>query len=180
MNDPDFQRSFFDKISFPKMIQFHLRHPIRFLETLERCAGYAPELRPWVGNYEKSEGRFPWATSRSFNLWSALREKYSPGSLKSFGLFFMVNFLAIVLLYRGAKSLKNRLMLELQGALLLTAIVQFLTVAIGVGTHEATKHLFLFDLIVDLCFATGVLYLISVATDRNPSPDALNRVASKD
>jgi hypothetical protein len=169
MNDPDFQRSFFDKISFPKMIRFHLRHPVRFLETLERCAGYAQELRPWVGNYEKSEGRSGWATSRSFNLWSSLREKYSPGSLKSFGLFFAANYVAILFLYCRSSSLKNRLMLELQASLLLVAIVQFLTVAIGVGTHEATKHLFLFDLLVDLCFATGILWLIAVAT-RDPSP----------
>jgi hypothetical protein len=62
------------------------------------------------------------------------------------------------------------LILELQASLLIVAIVQFLTVAIVVGTHEATKHLFLFDLLVDLCFAADILWLITVATDRNPSP----------
>ena len=158
-NDPDFQHSFFDRISLSKIIGFHLRHPIRLLETLERCAGYAAERRPWVGNYEKSEGRFPWAESHTFNLWSTLRNKYSPGSLKSFGLFFAVNLAGIAVLYRRNAPLKGRLWLELQAALLLMAILQFLTVAIGVGTHEAAKHLFLFDLLVDVCFASSVLWL---------------------
>ena len=55
--------------------------------------------------------------------------------------------------------MRDRLLLELQAALLLMAILQFLTVAIVVGTHEATKHLFLFDLLVDVCFASAVLWL---------------------
>ena len=170
MNDPDFQRSFFDKIGFAKVVRFHLSHPVRLLETLDRCARYAPELRPWLGNYEKSEGRVFLAKGRSFNLWSSLREKYSPGSLKSFGLFFAANYVAILFLHRRASSLKNRLILELQACLLLVAIVQFLTVAIVVGTHEATKHLFLFDLLVDLCFAADILLVIALVTERNPSP----------
>jgi hypothetical protein len=62
------------------------------------------------------------------------------------------------------------LILELQACLLLVAIVQFLTVAIVVGTHEATKHLFLFDLLVDLCFAADILLVIALVTGRNPSP----------
>ena len=159
MNDPDFERSFFDKISLPKIIRFHLRHPIRLLGTLERCAGYAPELRPWVGNYEKSEGRFAWAESHSFNLWSTLRNKYSPGSVGFFALFFAANLVGIALLYHRNAPLKDRLSLELQAALVLMAILQFLTVAVGAGTHEATKHLFLFDLLVDACFVGDVLWL---------------------
>jgi hypothetical protein len=158
-NDPDFQHAFFDKVGLSQIIRFHLRHPIRLLETLERCAGYAPELRPWVGNYEKSAGRLPWAQSHTFNLWSTLRNKYSPGSLKSFAWFFGANFVGIALLYTRNRSLKDRLLLELQTALLVMAILQFLTVAIMVGTHEATKHLFLFDLLVDVCFAGAVLWL---------------------
>jgi hypothetical protein len=161
MTDPDFEHLFFEKISLPKIIRFHLRHPIRLLQTLERCAGYAPGLRPWVGNYEKSEGRFPWLQSHTFNLWSSLRSKYSPGSLKSFAWFFLANFGGIALLYHHHRNgpLRDRLLLELQAALLLMAILQFLTVAIVVGTHEATKHLFLFDLLVDVCFASAVLWL---------------------
>src|SRR5207237_9429563 len=114
LNDLDFEHSFFEKISLPKIIRFHLHHPIRLLETLQRCAGYAPGLRPWVGNYEKSEGRFPWAESHTFNLWSTLRNKYSPRSLKSFGLFFAANFAAIALLYHRTMVPKYRLLLELQ------------------------------------------------------------------
>jgi hypothetical protein len=172
IDEPAFQRSFFDKISFAKMIRFHLAHPIRLLETLDRCARYAPALRPEVGNYEKSEGRFPWAESHSFNLWSSLRQKYSPGSLSSLGLFFAANFAGIALLYRRQISRRRQLMLELQAALLLMAIVQFLSVAIVAGTHEATKHLFLFDLLVDVCFATAVLWLAGLWHDsgRTVSP----------
>jgi len=90
--------------------------------------------------------------------------------LRTFGLFFAANYGVIFVLYRRTSDLKNRLVIELHFALLLVAMVQFLTVAIGVGTHEATKHLFLFDLLVDLCFAAAILWLTSVATDRNPSP----------
>ena len=39
------------------------------------------------------------------------------------------------------------------------AILQFVPVAIAQGTHEAVKHLFLFDLLLDICFMTGAAWL---------------------
>jgi hypothetical protein len=170
-DDPDFQRSFFDKMSFSKVIRFHLMHPVRLLGTLDRVARYAPQLRPdtditvdsvttvrTLGNYEKVAGLPPWTQSHSFDLWSRLRQACSPGSLKSFALFFGVNCAGIALLYPRRGTPTDRLLLELQGALLLMAILQFGSVAVAQGTHEAAKHLFLFDLLVDICFGIAVIY----------------------
>ena len=51
------------------------------------------------------------------------------------------------------------LLLELQAALLLMAILEFLAVVIAQGSYEAVKHLFLFDALVDVCFAIGATWL---------------------
>jgi hypothetical protein len=83
-------------------------------------------------------------------------------------LFFAVNLAGIAFLYRRNAPLKDRLLLELHAALVLMAILQFLTVAVGVGTHEATKHLFLFDLLVDVCFASAMLWLAGFSARVGP------------
>ena len=158
-NDPDFQRAFFDRMSFGKVIRFHLRHPVRFLTAMERSAKYAPLLRPALGNYEISAGHRPFSTSQSFDLWSRAYKAYAPGSLLGFACFFAVNLTGILLLYWRMRTKYHRLLLELQLAWLLMAVVQFLSVVIAQGDYEPVKHLFLFNLLVNICFAGALIWL---------------------
>jgi hypothetical protein len=158
-NDPGFQRAFFDRMSFGKVIGFHLRHPVRFLGAMERSAQYAPLLRPALGNYEISAGHRPFTTSQSFDLWSRVYKAYAPGSLLGFSCFFAVNLAGIILLYWKKRAQHHRLLLELQLALLLMAVIQFLSVVIAQGDYEPVKHLFLFNLLAKICFASDLIWL---------------------
>lgn len=161
-NDPAFERAFYDRMSFPKLILFHARHPIRFIGLLNKSAGYAPELRPDLGNYEKSAGRPPRARSETFCLWSEARKRWSPGAAWSIALFFALNGAAIIALHRRKGDPRERLLIELQLALIAMAALQWVTVTVAQGTYEATKHLFLFDSLVDTSFTLGVVWASTI------------------
>ncbi len=177
--NPDFQRTFFDRMSFWKLIRFHLRHPIRLFGTLDRCVRHSPSLRPLstrimkpedmppLGNYEKDSGRPASAVSESFHWWGRFRQACAPRSALSFALFFGVNLAACAVLYRRKRAARDRLWIELQVVLLLMALSQWFSVAIAQGTYEGVKHLFLFDLLVDTCFTVALVWLVSAATERN-------------
>lgn len=156
--DPAFEAAFFDRIGSGRLGLFYLRHPGRLAGVAQRAAQSAFSQRPaYLGNFEKSCGLAPRARSHSFELWSKLRESGAPRSLWFVAVFFAGSAAAAlaVFLKTGSRQLKAAMVLLI--ALVAMAIEQLLVAEAACGQYELGKHLFLFNLLFDLCFCADVV-----------------------
>ena len=58
------------------IMRFYLTHPLRIWRRAKAALPVAFALRPAYGNFERSAGHPPGATSRSFSLWTDIHERY--------------------------------------------------------------------------------------------------------
>jgi hypothetical protein len=161
---PELRQAFFDHMNYGKILGFFAMHPDRLWSLLNRCAPLALWLRPrHLANLEKSAGRGPTAQSERFDWWSRIHQSVYPASMRGLLLFFGVNGAVAAALYRRRRGLKDRLYLELFGALIVMAGLQFLMVALSEGTIDVIKHMFLFSLLFDLVLAMALVWLAGLA-----------------
>lgn len=159
----ELRQAFFDQIHYGKIILFYCRHPGRLWGLLDRSATFALRLRPGLGNFEQSAGYAPFARSGTFAWWSGIRRSLFPASLLGLLLFFGLNATGAAALYWRQRLVKNRMYLELAGALMTMAGMQFLLVALAEGTIDPIKHMFLFSLLFDLVLAMALVWLVGIA-----------------
>lgn len=162
LKEPQFEAMFFDRIGVGKLAAFYLRHPSRLVGVLQRTATEAFSLRPsYLGNFEKAYGLPPRAQSQAFQFWSRLKQAASPKSPWFLCVFFVGNAaLALVIYLRtGSHTLKALMVLHL--VVILMAVEQLLGAEIGCGQYELVKHLFLFNLLFDLCLCADVVLAAS-------------------
>jgi hypothetical protein len=159
---PEFQAGFFERMDTPDLIGFYARHPARLVALLERISRSAFTLRPdYLGNFERKYGFPPGTQSHSFQTWSSLKARFLPARLWFLAAFFALSLAAALAVWRGAKSQEVRLGAEFYAVLNLLWAAQFIIVA-GSGEYEVVKHLFLFELLFDICFWTGIIALASL------------------
>jgi hypothetical protein len=157
LEDPEFEAAFFNRISPARLALFYLGHPSRLAGMAQRAAQGPFSLRPsYLGNFEKSCGLAPRTQSQAFQLWSKLRESAAPRSPWFVAVFLAGTALAAlaVWLKTGSRLLKAVMLLQL--VLVLMALEQLL-VAEAAGQYELVKHLFLFNLLFDLCLCADVV-----------------------
>jgi hypothetical protein len=166
-------------VSSVSIVKFYLRHPGRLLDLSRRAAKSSFSRPAYLGNYERSYvlriGRKPVSNdllvlpneyqSRKFALWSLFKQSYLPKSLW-FILTFMLMNLACIVAKRARvdRTPEDRAVTELHAGLVLMAMLQFLTVIVGEGEYEIVKHLFLFNLLCEVCFVFLVMYGVSAVT----------------
>jgi hypothetical protein len=158
VEEPEFEAAFFNRIGTAKLALFYLGHPSRLAGVAQRAAQAAFSLRPsYLGNFEKSSGLAPRAHSQAFQFWSELRESAAPRSLWFVGLFFAGNAIVAlaVCLKTGSRHLKAVMVLHLVAVLM--ALEQLLVAETVCGQYELPKHLFLFNLLFDLCLCADVV-----------------------
>jgi hypothetical protein len=154
--DPEFEVAFFGRISTARLALFYLGHPSRLARATQRVAPGMFSLRPsYLGNFEKSCGLAPRAQSQAFQLWSKLRESASPRSLWFVAVFFAGNALAALAAFLKTGSRHFKAVMVLHLALVLMALEQLLVTA-ATGQYELVKHLFLFNLLFDLCLCADI------------------------
>jgi hypothetical protein len=159
-DSPEF-RNFFDQMSFGKIGIFYLHHPGRLHESLNRTAELALLARPiMLGNFEKSAGLPPYERSRAFSDWSYWKRKYGPKTITSFEFLCGIETIGIVILYCRKRTLVERLLLELQALLMAMAVVQILTVSVTMGSIDAIKQMFLFNILFDISFAIALVWSV--------------------
>src|SRR3990172_2830839 len=125
--------------------------------SLDRSGRYALAARPWLGNFERSVGLPPFATSQACALWSTAKQKIVPHTAAGLGLWFAAALAALLVCYLRQTQRQNRLLIEFLIALLLLAVAQFVLVALYQGTIDPAKHMFLFNLLFDIGVATALV-----------------------
>ncbi|MFN0171970.1 MAG: hypothetical protein ACKV22_36655 [Bryobacteraceae bacterium] len=167
--DPEFQRTFFDHMSFGRLASFYFRHPGRLVASLDRSAAFALLLRPkTLGNFEKSAGLIGGAQSRAFSHWSTLHRLIAPQRLWSLTLFFGLNLAVAAWLYWKSEG-GRQLALELYGVLVLMAISQYGMVSVLQGTIDPMKHMFLFCALFDICLTVSLVWLAGLGAAAAPA-----------
>ncbi len=147
--NPDFLSKFRETVSFGRVFRFYLARPGRLITALNRTVTQAFELRPKLGNYEKSAGHPPLSLSKSWAMWSTLRSAVLPRNL---WFVLSIGILYLALLSRRWLRDKDRLArlnLEWSAMIPLMALAQLLVITVSDGISDLTKHAYLFNLLVD-------------------------------
>ncbi|MEP7272421.1 MAG: hypothetical protein ABI882_13040 [Acidobacteriota bacterium] len=152
---PEFQKEFFEKVGYPDLYLFYLKHPARFWSLLGRRSEKAFTLITHYGNFDRSAGFAPGAQTSSFRLWSGLKMRAFPGSIWTLIAIFAASFTAVSLLWRKATP-RYRLGLAGFATLNLMAIGAFVVCALSDGRLDIVRQLFAFNTMVDLMIVASV------------------------
>lgn len=161
--------------SYGKILKFYARHPKRVIDVTSRVAGFSFTHRPGhLGNFVVDDNLINNAElalldplclpseyqSQMFGWWSKIVD-YLPKTLWFVGLWVILNIVAaLVKRFRLDNNKSNRAVSEIHIAVIFIAIMQFATVSLGEGIHDAAKHLFLFNLASDICFIFMIMYVV--------------------
>jgi hypothetical protein len=170
-NTPGFRETFYQTVTYGRIIKFYLMHPLRFISLALRDSVLSFGLHPdYIGNFEKSAGYPPYAQSRAFRLWSNFKESL-PVKPLLFGLFFLISITVVIVKYRRLdRSTEQRMTSGLHAFLLGMAVIEYLMVVLGDGGGEVLKHMYLFGEICDVCFIMLVVYAIGWYAERVKAP----------
>ena len=162
------------------VLKFFIKHPSRFLDLARRGAKSAFVMRvPYLGNfqqgmvdtkyintvqldhdvreYDNRGSGYPYVLpqefrSQVFDFWSGFKDKFFPKSLLFLMLCLIVN--AVVIVYKWLKvddSERHRTITAFHAVVIIGALFQFLLVLVGEAERDIVKHLFLFNLLSDVC-----------------------------
>jgi len=152
ITEAGFQRDFFDRIGYGRLVRFYAARPGRVWKALERSASHAFELRPlYIGNFVRETGRPAQSRTGSFAVWSHAKELLLPARLWFVIAYLIVNLITALELRLRARNYSVRLAGEIWIAVALVAAFQFSVSA--VMDHESRRSLFLFNAASDLLFA---------------------------
>jgi hypothetical protein len=153
------------RLGYGDVLRFHARHPGRFLRTASACAGNAFVWRdPRMGNYTHDSGRPAGTLSRDFALWSRVEGLALPRSL-----LFLVVFLGGVLTVGLVEARRAGVgtvaggTAALCAALALAAGMEFGICVVGDGLYDIVKHLYLFQLLFDVCLFAAIAWSVGLA-----------------
>lgn len=153
-----FQQAFFARISFPKIGWFYLKHPSRLITVLDRNAKSALLLRPLLGNFEKSTGMPPLTQAGANSTWSTWKADYFPKSIAAIALWMGIAGASAVWIRRRQTLVSNRVLIDLYLGLLVIAASQFALVSITQSIIDPVKHMFLFNLVFDICLGGALVW----------------------
>lgn len=157
---PEFRRDFYERIGFGKIIGFYLSHPGRLLAKLDLAAHNAYTIRPaYLGNYEKNVGVPRGTQSKTFSIWSTVKNQLFPKSIWFLAAFFGLNTIISFVLCFRSQSYDNREITDLIILLTAMALAQFATGVIGDGDYELAKHLFLFNVLFDIILIVDIYWI---------------------
>lgn len=148
------------------VLRFHVRHPGRFLRTASACAGSAFVWRdPRMGNYTKDSGQPAGTLARDFGFWSRVEGLVLPRSL-----LFLVVFLGGVMAVGIFEAQRAGFATVAGGtalfcaALALAAGMEFGVCVVGDGLYDIVKHLYLFQLLFDICLFAAIARTVGPVT----------------
>lgn len=177
------------------VMRFYLRNPGRLARLVWRSARYAFVMRPgYLGNFETNDLRAIAASgftpicrqgesmvsdsvnlldlpgyylSRSFALYSALKQRLFGHSAWPFAVFVLANILILALkLTVFDQNAKNRTVSLLHLALVLMAVLQLVSSVVADGHLDLVKHLFLLNLMCDTCVVLLFGYVLNLLDAR--------------
>lgn len=144
--------------SLYRVAWFYAHHPIRWWRMAERriqeSFGYIP-----YGNFNKASGLGPGTQSQAFNAWSEFKKAHYPKNLTLFACL-LFGYCALA----GAKARwldegRSERMRTLVGPVLAVGCALEFIVSITFEANGTAKHLFIFNVAVDLCALLAVIGL---------------------
>ncbi|MDX1980554.1 MAG: hypothetical protein SFV51_09820 [Bryobacteraceae bacterium] len=146
--DPEFQRLWYRQAGFGRLLLYYARHPRVPFGLLKEGFNHSTIYRPGFANFQKSSGYAQYAESQAFALWSGWkRAAFYPGLWGNW-LYWLIP--AGVLLWRLSPGLRRA-----EGLLLLMAVIEFLASSLT-DVGDMARHLFLFNVLIDLNFLAAV------------------------
>jgi hypothetical protein len=143
-------------VSSFSLMEFYLRRPARLWRHLQARLPTALSLRPeFCGNFDRSAGRPPGATSNAVALWSRFHKRYlSRIALLLLSALVLVPTGSVVFVLSAGAAACARRWAEL-GILLATCCLTAFFVAAFGDVYDNVKHQFLFNLLLDACLVFG-------------------------
>jgi hypothetical protein len=144
-----------------KIFKFYLLHPARFISLMNSSTSTAFELRQSnLGNFLSSEVFGSYDQSQAFSIWSRLHAGALPRSVWTLILVFVISIGAVwVKIKKFDHDKRGVLTSELHVTIIFMAVLQYITVLMAEGTFELVKHMFLFNLLLDISFIFLIAYL---------------------
>ena len=139
MENWDWGDRFAETTSYGRLAVFYLRHPWRAAHVLSRSLDQATYQRPAnLGNFDKSAGHPPDARSDRFGLWSGIKSWI----FMDRGVCYLLYFILLL----GVISRRSG------EAALFAGCLAAISLAIGglADSAETTRHLFIFNVLIDL------------------------------
>lgn len=164
IKDVNFQTSFFDRISQFGVLKYYLTHPSFFAKKLDISAEAALPLRPtYLTNLHLPSQQADLLFDNRMNVWESIRKQFS-GFASLFLLLILVLSAAnvVALLRRKASLYSILLRLALMGA----AAGQFIVPIISNGNADLQKHMFLFNVHLDILI---IVLLLDNLDFKNPT-----------
>jgi len=75
-DDPGIAAVYLQKLSYPRLAWFFVRHPRDAYVALQTSLSEAGRHRPELGNFDSAAGAKPWQESRAFSLWSSAKRAW--------------------------------------------------------------------------------------------------------
>jgi hypothetical protein len=146
--DIDFQTMFYNRVNPIGVLKYYLTHPAFFVEKLDISAEAALPLRPtYLSNLHFPPQQADLVFDFRVNVWESIRKQFS-GFASLFLILILVLSVAnlVALLRRKASLYSILLRLALMGA----AAGQFIVPIVSNGNADLQKHMFLFNVHLDL------------------------------
>jgi hypothetical protein len=156
IQDPSWSKTFAKRTSYSKLALFYLRHPFRAAYVLgSGLDGATYQRTPYLGNFDKTAGYPPYTRSYRFSLWS----DFKTNLLCNHGWAYLIYFLGLVAILARRYPLCG----------LVLATMALLELAIGaLADHaENTRHLFIFNCLVDLIGICAAATLLRTVKQRS-------------
>ncbi|QUI21343.1 hypothetical protein HZI73_03170 [Vallitalea pronyensis] len=154
-----FSEAVYDRATPLRVSIYYLTHPKRLWHKMQVLARSSTIIRPpYVGNYLEEDHGERLVFDRRFSSWETLRKKTHPYALLMVMVIGLLYSITSVLTYRKYPSESNGLLvLAFRIMLLLFAMSQFILPVIGNGEADLVKHMFLFNMIVDMLIILTVM-----------------------
>lgn len=158
------RKRFESSVSWPRLVLYYASHPIETWRRLRSGLNEGAMLRPNWGNFPKDAGYAPGARSTAFSIWSYIRIKVFEEAPDWF--FFYTLLISAAAVFLAAKTGPH----WRDGAILLVGILWIeLLVSTLADALETTRHLFLFNSILDLlaiAVLAGIARLVHIRSNK--------------
>lgn len=146
--DIDFQALFFDRISKIGVLNYYLTHPAFFAGKLDESAEATLPLRPtYLTNLQLSSEQADLRFDFRMNIWESIRKHFSGFASLFLCIILVLSVVNVAALIRRNGSLYSIL---LRLALIGAAAGQFIVPIVSNGNADLQKHMFLFNLHLDM------------------------------
>jgi hypothetical protein len=157
-------------VTLMTVVRFYMLRPTRMWRHIQTKLPLATSLRPeWCGNFEPSAGYPAGARSGAFALWSSFHQRALVHGIKY--ILFLLPIPPFFAVLRRVRGIRCELWVDFSGLLALCCLAAFLTALFG-DAWDNVRHLYLFNLLLDVCLLGGIALMAQRAAHRRTASSA--------